>query len=256
MNEIASLDSQMVFMEKILEDCQALSVRLVVFPGLFGEMTGNSSEYINEVIRLSRSFNSMIICPGSYFEHSDGLTYHSSCLINAGTVGLSQRQVYLANWEREAGLSRGNTLETVSFEDFKVGIMLTTDAFYPQVSRQFAFLGTDIIAAPAAITGYDSPLKQLSGVWQNVQMNLFYAVESGIKSVIHGKSFSSLSAIHAPLEATEKDNGLLNIEKRNCTSNIITAELDYNKRLEAIRKFNTLKQLNRDFCSSVFEEFM
>lgn len=231
---------------------KALDERLdiIVFPGLFGCPFENDRDYIEKILRMSINFKNIAICPGSYFEKSEGKVYHSSCIIQNGRILLRQRQLYLSRWERDLKLSRGENIGFADIKGFKTAILISTDTFYPQVSRYVAMSKADLVLSPVAIYGKILSY-QLSALWQNVQQNLFFGVESGFKGKFDGKDFYSLSIIHAPLEMTERENGILEIERNNYSS-IITAELDNEKRIKAVDKFNVLDKLNKKLYTNIF----
>lgn len=51
---------------------------------------------------------------------------------------------------------------------------------------------------------------------------------------------------------TDKDNGFIRLEKNDNEVEILTAQLDNEKRMAAIKKFDTLKQLNIDLYKDLF----
>lgn len=237
--------------EKLLEKadswfncCGENSVDVIVLPALMGCLYSDGERYIDNILRLSLNYRELAICPGSFYEKMADCTYHSSCIITDGRVVLRQRQIYLAKWEKGMKLSRGAELNYVSLKGLKTAIIISTDLFYPQVSRTAAMSGAELILAPAAIKGGRNFSRQLSGLWQNVQQNLFFGIESGFKGSFDGNEFYSRSIIHGPLELTERDNGLLSFENKGKRSPAVCAELDNDKRKLAVERFDTLSQLN------------
>ncbi|SKA77492.1 Carbon-nitrogen hydrolase [Caloramator quimbayensis] len=217
-------------------------VEVIVFPGLLGCFFKSDREYVESILRLSIDFKSLIICPGSYFETLNGKKYHSSCIIQNGRILLRQRQIYLSKWEKDEGFSRGEDAAFVNIHGFKTSLLISTDLFYPQVSRYIAMSGADLVLSPAAIREQKYCFN-ISPLWENVQQNLFFGVESGFKGSYKNMNFNSLSIIHAPLEMTERENGILEIERNN-DCNLIVANLDNEKRKNAIKKFDVLSKLN------------
>ncbi len=239
------------FFEHMLKSSKAKKIEILVFPGLFGGLWQDGRDFLRAVSEISKAYKGIYLCPGSFWERDGDKLYHSSCILSEGETILWQRQLYLSKWERLKGVSRGDELNIVTIGSSKLGIIMPTDAFYPQVSRRLALMGVDIVAAPTAIVNSKGSLLQMSGVWQNVQQNLFYAVESSLKGALGGSVFYGISAIHAPLEATEDSTGYLALEKEQ-EEGLVIAELDLRKRLEAAERFNTLKHMNMEFCSCVF----
>lgn len=235
-----------------LDCCIEEETDIVIFPGLIGYIYGSCETYLDYVLDISLQYKGLYICPGSYFETDKDGTYHSSSIITNGRVCLSQRQLYLAKWEKKIGLSRGYKIHSADINGLKTAIMLTADMFYPQVSRYLAMSKVDLVLAPSAIKDGRNMALQISGLWQNVQQNLCFAVESGFKGELFDCKFFSRSAIYGPLEMTDKDNGFIRLERNDSEVEILTAQLDNEKRLAAIKKFDTLKQLNIDLYKDIF----
>jgi predicted amidohydrolase len=204
----------------------------------------DSREYIEQLKELSREYK-IAICPGTYWQKEKNNIYHESSLIIDGEVQLKQRQIYLARWERELGFSRGVKIELKEIKDWNIALIISTDVFYPQVSRMVALKSADIVLSPVGFTGEKNRALQVSGMWQEVQQNQFFAVESGFNGFLGEQSFWGESIIHAPLEMTDKENGFLTRTKGQ--QSLIIAELDNKKRKKVISKFDVLSQLNREF---------
>lgn len=253
--EMKEIDSPKKFLYKInswFDVCAENGVNIVVLPALLGclwDFDGKYEKYIDGMRVLSSKYSGIYVCPGSFWERVGDRIYHSSCILFNGDIKLFQRQIYLARWEREYNLSRGNALNITEIDGFKVGIVLSTDVFYPQVSRHLALSGVEIVLSPVAIKGSKNFAMQVSGLWQNVQQNLFFAVESGFKGEYMGHNFYSESAIHAPLEMTKNKDGFL---VRENDSSVIVSELDNSVRKKAILKFDVLSQLNTEFYRGIF----
>jgi predicted amidohydrolase len=264
-NEWEKIDKPKTLIGKIkecLEKAIEEKVDIIVFPGFTGCFfqqlscpdnnislrslikQADSREYIEQIKELSQNYK-IVICPGSYWQKEKNNIYHESCVIINGEVQLKQRQIYLARWERELGFSRGAKIELKEIEDWKFALILSTDVFYPQVSRMAALRGADIILSPVGFTGEKNRALQVSGLWQEAQQNQFFAVESGFNGFLGEQAFWGESVIYAPLEMTEKGDGYL--EKSSGQQNLIITELDNEKRRKAISKFDVLSQLNREF---------
>jgi len=262
-NEWKRIDEPITLVHKIKEYLEKVTkeqIDIIVFPGFTGCFfqqlscpdrsirsiinEADSGEYIEQVKELSRRYK-IAICPGSYWQKEKSNVYHESCLIINGEVQLTQRQIYLARWERELGFSRGTKIELKEIKDWKLALIISTDVFYPQVCRMAALKGADIILSPVGFTGEKNRSLQISGMWQEVQQNQFFAVESGFSGFLGEQSFWGESVIYAPLEMTEAGDGYL--ERSNGQQSLIITQLDNKKRRKAILKFDVLSQLNREF---------
>jgi len=262
-NEWKRIDKPKTLVYKIkeyLEKAVKEQVDIIVFPGFTGCFfqqlscpdksmqslisEADSGEYIEQVKNLSRNYK-IAICPGSCWQKEKGNIYHESCLIIDGEVQLKQQQIYLARWERELGFSRGAKIELKEIKDWNIALIISTDVFYPQVSRMAALKGADIVLSPVGFTGEKNRALQISGMWQEVQQNQFFSLESGFNGFLGEQSFWGESVIYAPLEMTEEGDGYL--ERSSGQQSLIIAQLDNKKRRKAISKFDVLSQLNREF---------
>ena len=262
-SEWKRIDKPKTLISKIkeyLEKAMKEQVDIIVFPGFTGCFfqqlscpdrsimslidEADSREYIEQVKELSQNYK-IAICPGSYWQKEKNNIYHESCLIINGEVQLKQRQIYLARWERELGFSRGVKIELKEIKDWKLALIISTDVFYPQVSRMAALKGADIVLSPVGFIGEKNRALQVSGLWQEVQQNQFFAVESGFNGFLGEQSFWGESVIYAPLEMTEKEDGYL--KRSSGQRSFIITQLDNKKRRKAISKFDVLSQLNREF---------
>ena len=246
--------------KEYLEKAVKGQVDIIVFPGFTGCFfqqlsypdrsiqslikEADFTEYIEQVKELSQG-HKIVICPGSYWQKEKNNFYHESSLITDGEVQLKQRQIYLTRWERESGFSRGTKIELKEIKDWNIALIISTDVFYPQVSRMAALKGAEIVLSPVGFIGENNRALQVSGMWQEVQQNQFFAVESGYNGFLGEQSFWGESVIYAPLEMTEEGDGYL--ERSSGQQSLIIAELDNKKKRKAISKFDVLSQLNREF---------
>jgi len=262
-NEWKRIDKTKTLMDTIKEYLgKAIEgeVDIIVFPGFTGCFfqqlsypdrsirslikEADSTEYIEQVKALSQNYR-IVICPGSYWQKEKSNIYNESCLIINGKVQFKQRQIYLARWERELGFSRGTKIELKEIKDWKLALITSTDVFYPQVSRMAALKGVEIVLSPVGFIGEKNRALQVSGMWQEVQQNQFFAVESGFNGFLGEQDFWGESMIHAPLAMTRRESGFL--VRSSGKQSLIIAELDNKKRRKAISKFDVLSQLNREF---------
>jgi len=248
--------------EEYLKKAIQEEVDLIVFPGFTGcfysqLISSSKNEYLMNLLQrvdaqvyeekikeLSLQY-ALVICPGSYWERKGEKIFHVSSLICQGELLLHQQQIYLARWERELGLSRGVEVEVKEIKGKKLGIIVSTDVFYPQVSRRLALKGAEIILSPVGYLGEKNEILQIGGLWEEVQQNQFFAVESGFNGFLGELNFWGESTIYAPLEMTNHQDGYL--DRSRGKRSLIMATLDSKKREEAISRFNVLSQLNREF---------
>ena len=258
-NEIDCIKTLLEEIERTLYLCEKNLVNLVVFPPFIGSLFKTSDYFLERVLHLSLKYR-IYLCPGSFYEKKNEETFHTSCLLKNGEILLWQRQLYRAKWECELGLSQGTDISNIFIEGIQVSIILSTDVFYPQVSRYTALAGADLVLSPTAVIGRHKPHRSdsIRGLWQNVQSNLFFGIESGYKGTFKGNVFSSHSAIHAPLVLTEQEDGFLAHERTLRSDEekcLIIAEININERKRALEKtYNPLSQLNRKAYTNIFKK--
>ena len=86
------------------------------------------------------------------------------------------------------------------------------------------------------------PWVQLTGMWQQVQQNQFFCIESQLHAVMAGNSFGAPSILHGPCEMTE---GLTGILARGSTPGDPAAGfLNNQERLHVIKDYSILGLLN------------
>ena len=250
-NEQITNENVYSFIDETIIQATESKQNLIVFPAYIHEIFHriNQQRLNNFFIELSTNSPNLVICPGSYFEKVNGETFHSSCLIKNGKIILQQRQLYLARWERKLNLSRGSRLNFMMLDEFKVALVISTDTFYPQVIRHAKMQGANLIISPVGIIGPQNFAKQISGLWQNVQQNTLFAIESGLKGEFQNETFSSESIIHAPIDLTETLDGML--ARENDDVHLISSTLDSDS-LESKVNFKPLQQLNNKAYQNLF----
>ncbi len=153
-----------------------------------------------------------------------------------------QRQLFLSRAEREMGLVRGTDVKVFETGMGRVGIIVGTDAWYPEVGRVLALKGVDVVCHCGALATGVNKWRQLAGIWQQVQQNQFFCVESQLAACITDKEFAAESLVHAPCEMTDGYEGIL--ARGGLDGLPVTAELDQEKRRQVVDSYPLLKLLN------------
>ncbi len=79
-------------------------------------------------------------------------------------------------------------------------------------------------------------------MWQQVQQNQFFCVESQLQAVLAGKEFCGESFLHGPCEMTEGLTGIL--AKAKSPGNPVEGFLNNEERQKVIAQNSLLKLLN------------
>ena len=183
--------------------------------------------------------NSWIVAPGFFLRDQ----YNTAILISAqGEIIHEQQQTHLSRKELSQGLKRGITLEVVDTPIGKIGFMIGTDSFYPIVGRTLGLQKVDIVIAYYKQPAPNNPWLQFSGVWQQVQHNQFFAVESAVNGIVDGSEFAGKTIIHHPLYRTYDDECIKKLEPGMC--GFIYGFFDADGREQGIQEFPIYKHFN------------
>lgn len=242
----APIEKAVKMTEAAIASAKAKGIELLVFPALTGSAFSGlqdgyakNNDFFDVVRKITKKYLNIAVCPGSMWRREEGGIYHYSTIYQNGEVLLEQRQLYLSRYERTLGLARGEKLEFTNLNGFKTCIILSTDVFYPQVSRYAALCGANLVLCPVALEKRLGAAMDVAGVWREVQQNQFFAVESCLCGTLAGREYYGEPAVHAPLAATPGDDGFL--AKGGKTA---IAEIDEKKRQDGIRTFDVLSMLN------------
>ncbi|GFP43281.1 hypothetical protein HKBW3C_02411 [Candidatus Hakubella thermalkaliphila] len=240
---------------------------LLVFPALlslllawrFGELgsPGDLAEAVRALVRLPAAWQddlaethralarglSVHLVPGTSFTVEGDRVFQEACLISPeGEILGSQRQVFLSREERQWELSRGEEVPVFATELGMLGIIVGTDAWYPETGRVLALQGAEVVCHCGALPAGENCWCQLAGMWAQVQQNQFFCVESQLAAVIAGREFAAESLIHAPCEMTAGYTGI--VAGGGLSGEPLEAHLDREARLGVIRQYPLLKLLD------------
>ncbi|MEW5935740.1 MAG: nitrilase-related carbon-nitrogen hydrolase, partial [Bacillota bacterium] len=163
-----------------------------------------------------------------------------------GKVVGQQRQTHLPPEERRAGLVPGDQVFVFPTEVGHLGLLVGQDAWYPEVSRILALQGAQVLLSLQAVRRPYSSWRQLAGIWQEVQQNQTF----GVESCLHGHlalpegdvEFEGRTAIFAPCEMTPGQTGIL--KEGPDEAGLVLARLDFAAREGVIRQYPVLGLLN------------
>lgn len=229
------------------------------FAYLFGDLGDVSS--LNEAVRaflalpvswhhelvalhreVAQNFGIWLVTGGTLVRENNHI-YHEALLLSPeGDVVGRQRQVYLSRQEKEWGLTRGEDLHVFTVGEYKVGILIGTDAWYPETGRILALQGADLVCHCGALLQGDNHWLQLAGMWQQVQQNQFFCVESQLCSMIAGVEFFATTRVLAPCEMTPEMTGVVVAETPG--SGMLGVVLDHVARINVIASYPLLNLLH------------
>lgn len=165
-------------------------------------------EILNDYRQLASKYNLMV--GFNLLSPVRDRIYNRGYLISStGEILGTQDQVHLAGWEVEAGLVGGNEIEAIDTPLGKMGFILSTDAFYPEIARILALKEVDIVLAPTVYYPEYSPWDQLAGIWQVVQQNQFFALENPANFAEGEIDLEGIPAIYGPCDTTQGETGFI-----------------------------------------------
>lgn len=259
------------YTDDMLRRIKAQGAQLVLFPGLTGFVHSQTS--VNSTLDLAElvpytaeqagSFEQgfgnlaakyrLYLCPGTTIVNYQQRYYLTAALFDPQGKKIGEQfQTHLSQEEITWGLARGEELAVWPTPIGKLGLVVGTDIWHPEVSRILALQGADLVLAPAAVPAPYNQWLQVAAMWQEVQQNQFFALENWLKGTIGNTAFQGNAPILAPCEMTPRETGYLT--NGNKTS---VAKLDFARRQKVIEAYPILKHLNpplyQQYLPAVYE---
>ncbi len=116
-----------------------------------------------------------------------------------------QVQTHAGRREAATGLRPSSRLSAIETPLGRLGLVVGTDAWYPEVSRILTLSGAEILLFPQAVLSPYPLWRQVAGAWQEVQQNQVFGLESGLA----GGGFIGRAAVFGPCELTPGQTGQL-----------------------------------------------
>lgn len=223
-------------------------IQLVVYPQYWGlnliypEESGDSLKLLNHLKQegqaISQAFidvcgnlareSGLYLLPGSILEIKELSAGETDCLrvqnraylfSPQGQVILEQAQTHFSSWEEEMlfkgtplpsklQLEPDDGLQVVNTPLGMLGLVLGTDARYPEVSRILTLQGAQVLLALTALPLPYNSWRQVAGMWQQVQQNQIYCIEACLTGNFLAVTFAGKSSIYGPCEVTPGETGV------------------------------------------------
>ncbi|MBU8878272.1 carbon-nitrogen hydrolase family protein [Bacillus sp. FJAT-29790] len=236
-------------MENMIKQCKKEnpSARLIVFPELSAtgyfltsslkEMAEDMNGSIFQFMSKVAGENNLYVVYGYVELDQSGQIYNSIKLIDPNGIALANyRKIHLTPLERDI-FSPGSEIILADTEIGKIGLMICWDLAFPELARQLALQGANILVAPSAWENPFSSSFTTFGMARAIDNTVYVAATNHI-GPSENLSFFGESAIYAP-------DGTVIASAKDGAEVIIAADLNDAWRKELKDTFYTMLQERR-----------
>ncbi len=189
----------------------------------------------NEIFSgLAREFHLTLVAPSTYLpDPRDGVVRNISGVFGPNGALLGHQAKVMPQQEDVDIAKSGTHWDVIATETGLLGLMIGTDALFPEVGRVLAYQGAEVLIAQAACSHPATYNKLRAGILARMQDNqLFcvaaFAVGGNELAGTQNSPYIGKSAVFAPQELTPRYNGVL-VEMGNQRSEgVLTAEWNFN----------------------------
>jgi formamidase len=136
------------------------------------QVPGPLTERLGEIARASELW----IVAGSVYERSDQGQIHNTALVVSPEGELAARYRKVFPWRPTEGSAPGDAFVTFDIPDVgRIGLAICYDGFFPEVIRQLAWLGAEVVIQPTLTTTSDREA-ELIAARANAIFNQLYVV--------------------------------------------------------------------------------
>lgn len=157
------------------------------------------------------------ILPGSYYENADGAIYNTAPVIDPQGNVIARYRKMFPFFPYEKDVCSGEDFVVFEVPEVgKIGLMICYDQWFPEVSRNLAWMGAEVILCPTLTNTIDRPT-ELVLAKANATVNQCYFINiNGVGEMGYGQSI-----VLGPQGET--------IYQANVGREIIPIELDFDK---------------------------
>ncbi len=102
---------------------------------------------------ISKELGDIYLLGGSVLEEDNGKYYNTSTLWRNGSLLAKYKKINPIQAEIKAGVAKGKQPLVINTEIGKIGLLVCADTFDPELVKQIANLGAEIISLPVAAMG-------------------------------------------------------------------------------------------------------
>lgn len=171
------------------------------------ELPGLNGAFLEYCTALARQCQIYLV-PGTWLEPFEDGYLHRSCLLAPdGSVLGEQYQTHCSKAETAYPLFTSSQVQVIGTPFAKVGLVVGSDIFFPEVSRILTMLGAELLLAPAAVAAPYNPWRQLAAMWQEVQQNQVFGLENWLNLNLGSTEFAGQASILGPCPMTPGETG-------------------------------------------------
>ncbi|NLX69409.1 MAG: nitrilase [Clostridiales bacterium] len=221
-----------------------------LFSPVFRAVSASIEDGLRRIFSLLAKKHGIYVYTGSFLVCRDQKLYNAGFLYGPdGRCIGSQFKIHLTDFEEKLGLSRGSSLSVHHLDIGRIAFPICMDATYFETFYAAAEQGAELIILPIANMEEYSLPRAIRGIWGRVQESYVYGIKASLNGWIAGMHFTGKAGIFAPLELTDKKDGVLAISSDYQGNELVICGVDYRK----LRECRQQAEYYGD-CNPVFEK--
>ncbi len=193
------------------------------------------------------------LVPGSVWLPAPiGYTHRAALFDPEGRLLGWQEQTHAYLWEAE--LIAAAEVAVWQVGPMRVGLLLGADPWVPEVSRVLTLQGADLLVAPLAPIAPYGSARAMAGLWQEVQQNQTFGLETGLSGTFFDLGVDGKLAVFAPCELTPGETGFFGEAGYVLSQQVRSAKLEPADLYALRERYPLLRHLNPDLYRRHWQE--
>jgi predicted amidohydrolase len=194
----------------------------------------------------------MYVMGGSITVPENGELYNTAYLFGPdGKLIGSQRKLHITPDEEAFGLKAGDKLNVYQLPFGKVAFPVCMDATYYETFEIARENGADIVIIPIANMEEYEFYRALRGIWPRVQESRVFGIKSALVGKVSKFYFTGKAGIFAPIDLSEKRDGIIKETENYLGDDVIAAEID----VKALIRYRENDVLLQDRNDRLYEKY-
>ncbi|MFJ4029939.1 nitrilase-related carbon-nitrogen hydrolase [Paenarthrobacter sp. NPDC089989] len=191
-----------------------------------------ADHYVDVMSGFARRSGLTIAGASNIRRHPDGSLRNTGYFFHPDGRVDEQDKLHLTPPERAMGITPGDTITLSRVEGFTVGIQICADIEFPEVSRELALRGADLLLAPSLTWNTRGANRVRYGAHARAMENQLYVAVSplvGHNGIPYGSPLrcTGYAMVTAPLDRTfGLNDGVLAAHEDNRQEGLVLADLD------------------------------